>query len=74
MRGEIEIVMTDVRIEIEEIAAPMIEVVQGEKEMKSIDTHDHAKEITVAHQALIEDLKETKKKSRNQLKWRKSLY
>ena len=39
-------------IEIEGIVAPMKEVVQGEKGMKSIDTRDHAKETTVAHQVL----------------------
>ena len=66
--------MIDVWIEIEEITAPMKEVVQGEKEMKSIDTHDHTEEITAAHQALKEDHKGTKKKSRNQLKWKKSLF
>ena len=66
--------MTDARIEIEQIVALMKEVVQGEKEMKSIDTHDHAKGTIAAHQALKEDHKETKKKSRNQLKWKRSLF
>ena len=85
-RGAIEIVMIDVWIEteeivmieewieIEEIVTPMKEVVQDEKGMRSIDTLDHAKGTTAAHQALKEDHKETKKKSRNQLKLRKSPY
>ena len=85
-RGAIEIVMIDVWIEteeivmieewieIEEIVTPMKEVVQDEKGMRSIDTLDHAKGTTAAHQALKEDHKETKKKSRNQLKLKKSLF